>query len=35
LAKLGSRYIWPELDEAVVELEVALSILTIETGGML
>ena len=32
---LGSRHTWPELQEAVVELEVALSVLTIENGGML
>jgi hypothetical protein len=33
--KLGGSHTWPELEEAVTELEVALSILTTETGGML
>ncbi len=31
--KLGGCHAWPELEDAVVELEVALS-LTTETGGM-
>jgi hypothetical protein len=33
--KLGGRHKWPELEEAITKLEMALSILTIETGGML
>jgi hypothetical protein len=33
--KLGDRHKWPELEEAITKLEVALNILTIETGGML
>lgn len=33
--KLGGRHTWPELEEAITKLEVALSILTVETGGML
>ena len=33
--KLGGRHKLPELDEALMELEIALSILTTETGGML
>lgn len=33
--KLGGRHQWPELDEAITKLEIALSILTTETGGML
>jgi hypothetical protein len=32
--KLG-RHQWPELEEAITKLEIALSILTTETGGML
>ena len=33
--KLEARHRWPELDEAITKLELALSILTTETGGML
>ena len=33
--KPGARHMWPEVEEAITKLEVALSILTIETGGML
>lgn len=33
--KLGIRHQWPELEEAVTELEIALGMLTSETGGML
>ena len=33
--KLGGRHQWPELEDAITKLEIALSILTTETGGML
>jgi hypothetical protein len=33
--KLGGRHQWPELEEAITKLEIAMSILTTETGGML
>lgn len=33
--KVGGRHKWPELDKALTELEIALGILTTETGGML
>ena len=33
--KLGGRHQCPEVDEAITNLEIALSILTTETGGML
>ena len=33
--KIGSGEKHPELEEAITKLEVALSILTIKTGGML
>ncbi len=33
--ELGGRHKWPELDEAMTNLEVALSILTTESSEML
>ena len=33
--KIGTRESYPELDEAMTDLEIALNILTVDTGGML